>query len=283
MKELHLAGLVDEIQAAAERNCPIREGDYLDDRGLYTCGTCHRHKEVYVHILGENRKLRCSCACDLDVYAHMEAEEKRQAAMRAAERLRAYSLMDERLFAATFASAQTNEANARSMATCARYAERFEQVEAKRAGLLLSGAQGTGKTYAAACIANELTSRQIPVLMASVPRLTAFGEADTVCNRLRSVRLLILDDLGAERATDTSIEAVYRVVDAWYNLSRPLVVTTNWTMRELANPSDARYARICDRLVGMCQVPLRFAGTSYRRAETARGSAEIQQMLEVEG
>ena len=65
----------------------------------------------------------------------------------------------------------------------------------------LCGAARTGKTFAAACIANELLKSGYSVVMTSLVKLIDGGTDDLVY-RMRDIDLLILDDLGAERSTD---------------------------------------------------------------------------------
>ena len=79
---------------------------------------------------------------------------------------------------------------------CRRYAGKFGQMRRDNRGLLLFGGVGTGKTYTAACIANELLPQGIQVVMTSLVKLID-GGADELCSRMAAIDLLILDELGA--------------------------------------------------------------------------------------
>ena len=60
-----------------------------------------------------------------------------------------------------------------------------------------------------------------------------FEGREEYIRRLCSCPLLILDDLGMERDTKFGLETVYDVIDGRYLSGKPLIVTTNLTLREL--------------------------------------------------
>ena len=95
----------------------------------------------------------------------------------------------------------------------------FREMEEKNQGLLLYGPVGTGKSYTAACIANALMEKEIPVVMTSFVKILQDiqmmnkGESGYL-DTLNAARLLIIDDLGAERDTVYALEKVYNVIDS---------------------------------------------------------------------
>ena len=63
-----------------------------------------------------------------------------------------------------------------------------------------------------------------------------------------SIPILILDDLGADRATDWAIETLYLIIDGRDSNLKPTFITTNLTIPEI----EKHYgARIASRLAGM--------------------------------
>lgn len=66
--------------------------------------------------------------------------------------------------------------------------------------------------------------------------------------KLNKAKLLIIDDLGAERSTDTALEKVYNIVDSRYRAKRPVILTTNLGIDEMKETLDIRYSRIYDRI-----------------------------------
>lgn len=121
-------------------------------------------------------------------------------------------------------------------------------------GLLLVGAVGTGKTAIACALAHDSDGDSFwPVtdlidhLMDSY-RSNSFGARfDALARR----RLLILDDLGAERDTDGQTDLVVKLIDRRHRQRRVTVITTNLKSAQ----RTARYGqRIESRLQQMCEV-----------------------------
>lgn len=132
-------------------------------------------------------------------------------------------------------------------------------------GLLFWGDVGTGKSYLAACIANALIDKEVPVRMTNLSDVIDHDFADRrdFIHRLCNVPLLILDDFGMERDTRFGLETVYQVINGRYLSGKPLIVTTNLTLDELKHPNDTDRARIYDRVLAMT-TPVKFSGDSLR-------------------
>ena len=174
--------------------------------------------------------------------------------------------------------------NAYNLKLCQRYARHFDEMLEKNQGLLFYGGVGTGKTFAAACIANHLLDQRVPVVMTSFVKLLetmqGFKEEDSVLiSRLNRAKLLIIDDLGAERSTDFALEKVYNIVDSRYRARLPIILTTNLSMAEMKETVDIRYSRIYDRIFELCY-PMQFTGPSWRKREASRRFDEMRSFLE---
>ena len=271
---------VKSLAAAHMQSNPPLEGDYIDEDGLLRCGKCGGFKRSRIEVSGEEIIVPVWCEC---MTRAKEEEKKRSesilANMRANE-LRRLSLMDNSLSAVRFTTADKLGENARSVEICRRYAAKFPQMKQDNRGLLLFGGVGTGKTYTAACIANELLARGTPVVMTSLVKLIENGISD-LCSRLSAIDLLILDDLGAERSTDYALEQVYNIVDSRYRAGLPVIYTTNLTLEELKNPADMRYARIYDRVLEKC-FPVEFRGVSRRKHGARQGFDDMMALLGVD-
>ena len=151
-------------------------------------------------------------------------------------------------------------------------------------GLLFYGDVGTGKTFAAACIANYLLAERTSVVMTSFVKLLnsmqSFKEDDEkLISRLNQAKLLIIDDLGAERGSDFTLEKVYNIIDSRYRARKPVILTTNLGLKEMKETTDIRYSRIYDRIFEVCY-PMQFTGKSWRKAEAARRFDEMRDFLE---
>ena len=193
--------------------------------------------------------------------------------------LKQFSLMDARLKDIRFSNYKLTEDNEKVFTLAKRYVDKFDAMYEKGQGLLLWGDVGTGKSYTAAMIANELLNSQVPVIMTSfIKLLKEVGESDYI-ERLNKAKLLIIDDLGAERSTDYALEKVYDIIDSRYRSSKPIVLTTNLTLQEMKDCEDIRFNRIYDRIFEMCY-PIKVVGKSWRKKEAVSRFEEMKKMLE---
>ena len=108
--------------------------------------------------------------------------------------------------------------------------------------LLLMGGYGSGKTHLAAAIANQVVEMGGPTLLVTVPdlldwlRFTFAGSDTTLEQRLeeiRTIRLLVLDDLGTQNATPWAEEKLYQIINHRYVNKLPMVITTNQSLNEI--------------------------------------------------
>ena len=258
-------------------------GDYIDDEGFLVCGKCNTRREYLIKLPGDEgeQKVPSLCKCRQEA---IEEEERKRKLDEEIKRLRDLSLMDERLETATFDNFIVKDKNAKCHRLLKSYADRFDEMLEKSQGLILYGSVGTGKTYGAACIANQLLNSGISVVMTSFVKLIdgtrSFDEeAERKIQRMMRVKLLIIDDLGAERDTSFALEKVYSIIDARYRSKLPLILTTNLNMADMLNEEDVRYARIYDRIFEMC-VPIPFEGISWRKAEAAKRNDRMRSFME---
>lgn len=249
-----LNGLIRK--SAVEKN----QNDFLRD-GLTYCGTCGMAKECRIDLGKGPIVVGCMCRCAEEAEAQEKRKQERQERMLEAMSLRVQGIQDKAVRGYTFSVAEEDH----NIARCRTYAERWTEMMNSNTGLLFWGNVGTGKTFAAACIANAVIDRAVPVLVTSFPKILNSGWDKTeITAQMKHFPLLVIDDLGAERESDYSLEIVQQVVDERYKTGYPLIVTTNLTIRELENPKDMRYARIYDRVLEMC-IPIQFTGSSRRQ------------------
>jgi DNA replication protein DnaC len=124
--------------------------------------------------------------------------------------------------------------------------------------VILSGQTGCGKTHLAVAMVREFLQRNQGAVFIPVPQLllkirSAFAphpaqtEQDLV-ERYSGCKLLVLDDLGAEKTTEFSIATLYLILDQRIRHMRQTIVTTNLTLQAIEHSLGAR---IASRLAGM--------------------------------
>ena len=228
-------------------------------------------------------KVHVMCSCQAKEKKEYEAEQRRKEEMRVIDSLRKLSLMDEKLENARLSTFTATDENEKLLKIVQNYIVNFEKMYEVNQGLLLWGPVGTGKSYAAAVIANELLDRRNSVVMTSfIKILKEVGTFDSDSGKTEKInqsKLLIIDDLGAERGTDYTLERVYDIIDGRYRSNRPIILTTNLTMEQMKNCEDIRYNRIYDRIFEMCY-PVKVSGLSWRKREAASRYADTRKLLE---
>ena len=128
-------------------------------------------------------------------------------------------------------------------------------------GLLFTGPVGSGKTFLAASIANELIEKRCKVLFLIVPDLldelrasyTSKSDATEfdLLDIARSVPILIMDDLGAHNYTEWTRNRIYSILNYRMNEQLPTVITTNLDFTEIEHYLGER---TCSRLLQMCRI-----------------------------
>lgn len=148
-------------------------------------------------------------------------------------------------------------------------------------GIYISGPVGTGKTFLAMMIANEMAEIGYKVYMARInDAIEAFGDIydTTLAEKIknREFDLIILDDLGASRETEFQIERLWSLIDSINVSQTPLIVTTNLTIQELVNEKNLKLKRSYDRVVEMCAYfpPLKGLSKRIQSAQEFNQSAK---------
>lgn len=151
-------------------------------------------------------------------------------------------------------------------------------------GLMFVGPVGTGKTHLAVMIQNEIIARhKVKSLMVSVPDLMddlrqLGDEYGGRINALKTVDLLVLDDLGAQKNTEWVTERLYVVINARYADMLPTVITSNSLLSELSTIPG--WERIVDRIVESCIIKTT-DGESHRRSIALKKLKELEKCKNV--
>lgn len=129
-------------------------------------------------------------------------------------------------------------------------------------GLYMWGSRGLGKTHLAYAAYNNLRAFRKNVILITVPDLLLelrstfdnpreMSEREVV-ERYSTPDYLILDDMGAEKVTDFTVQAIYLIIDRREKAgNRKLLITSEKPIGDIAENLDDR---ISSRICGMCEI-----------------------------
>lgn len=136
---------------------------------------------------------------------------------------------------------------------CKKYAEDFST---DSSSLLFQGEPGLGKTHLSLAIATVAISKGYGVIYISAPTAVSAlekerfsrGEQNSETEKmLVDCDLLILDDLGTEFITTFSTSKIYDIINTRFMLNKPIIISTNYTMKELEKNYSIRFV---SRIIG---------------------------------
>lgn len=266
---MNLERVFNNLEEIAAQSIIAEQGDFYGDDGLLYCGKCKTPKQCRVNILGRERTPYCLCKCEAARREQEEADRKRAEFERRVKEMRRVGFPDDEMQKWTFE--KDDRANERITGVAQKYVENFKTMRESGKGLLLYGTVGTGKTFAAACIANALIDKGYPCLVTNFARLinTISGMYDgkqDYIDGLNQFALLVIDDLASEADTEYRNEIIFNVIDSRYRAGLPMIITTNLTGEEMKNPADVRKQRIYSRLFERC-IPVEVKGADRRREQ----------------
>lgn len=157
----------------------------------------------------------------------------------------------------------------------------------KDQGLLLMGLPGVGKTHLAVamlreCIKKGGTGRFYTMIdLLAALRSTYAGQdgpsESAVLSDFTEADVVVLDELGRERATEWRDEMLHLVVNARYSNRLPTIFTTNYDVGEIDDPDSLQVRvglRVYSRLQEMCE-SLLLDGADYRERPTNAGVDDL--------
>lgn len=155
----------------------------------------------------------------------------------------------------------------------------FEKWDERGLGLYIwSNIRGTGKTFLASCICNELMDKlQMVTKFVSASELIQMDTQDQKKNYeknqidvLRECKLLVLDDLGQKKTGEEWLDDIlFRIIDYRYQNKLTTIITSNIELKKIRLDD-----RVSDRLNKMCQ-PIPLPEFSFRQKESTQNKKEF--------
>ena len=210
--------------------------------GLKYCKVCGEAKEAFFPkggFMGMKKHSR-QCACDRKAYEEEQKYFKDKEHRELVSRNTSICFDESRMEEWTFENADMSDT---VMHRAKKYVDNWEEMKRNHIGCLFWGPVGTGKSFIAGCIANELLKQEVMV------KMTNFNT--------------IIDDLGVERNSEYALGIIFSVIDRRIRSGRPLIITTNLPLKEIKNETMLDKRRIYDRILEMC-TPMYVGGTSKR-------------------
>jgi DNA replication protein DnaC len=141
--------------------------------------------------------------------------------------------------------------------------------------LLILGTTGVGKTYAAYAAIRLLAARGLPVKWEAMTAPDLYArlrprdgiDSEGEYRKVADSELLMLDDLGAAKASEWTEEINYRLLNHRSAAGLPMIVTSNLPRTAAGGRPSLSLAlgdRVMSRLAGMCQIVI-LRGPDRRR------------------
>lgn len=231
------------------------------------CGQPVGKEPIWLESLG--RWLNPPPVCDKCVADAQEAERE---AKRQAEVQRRSDNLFTLLRAAGVGKVHASEALSGRLKALSGPTQAILDGRGAKPGLFLWGGFGRGKTLLAVQIMAQMILRLLDPKIVTVPDLLleiretfddrnkdGITERDLI-SKYASIYALVLDDLGAEKTSDYSLQTLYGILDARYRNGIPTIITSNLSLSEV----EAKLGgRIASRIIGMCE-PVELQGKDRR-------------------
>lgn len=211
------------------------------DSKPYHCPVCGRFiplKEI--DLFGRISYVQPKCKCDVQremAKLHLLRDQERKDRI---EKYFRFSTLGERFDSYTFDRFIVRQGTEKAYEMALDFAERFDEQDC---GLFIYGDPGNGKSHLAGAIAHYLRAKEYTVVFQSMPMLlqrirATFGKNNQeseqeIMNILTTTKLLVIDDLGAEKVSEWVLDVLFRILDGRYQKALKTVITSNLKPTEL--------------------------------------------------
>lgn len=260
------AQILDEVSEICKENFTANAGDFEKD-GLLHCGKCNTPKQCRIEINGTIRTEFCMCDCENKAYLqerkNLEAMQKRDLI----ERRRSICFHEHSALYDSKFSLDNGEGDRNAFRIFKNYADNFKTALDENHGLLIYGNVGSGKTFAAACIANQAIDNGFTAYFTNFAEiknnLWNAKDKQAFVNDVCSYDLLVVDDFGTESDSSYTNEIVTNIFDTRVTKQKPMILTSNLTPEQLKKGGAIEYQRIISRVLGNCMA-IKYVGDDRR-------------------
>lgn len=263
---------INGISESSKRAFTPNAGDFVED-GLLHCGKCRTPKQCRIEINGTIRTEFCMCECENQAYLQERSKLKAMQEHDLLERRRSICFNEHSALYESRFSLDDGEGDRSAFRIFKNYADNFKTALDENHGLLIYGNVGSGKTFAAACIANQAIDNGFTAYFTNFAEIknnlwNAKDKQDFV-NDVCSYDLLVIDDFGTESDSSYTSEIVTNIFDTRVNKQKPMILTSNLTPEQLKKGGEIEYQRIISRVLGNCMA-IKYVGDDRRNIGRTR-------------
>ena len=270
-----LQNVVNNLDTLAELSNPIKPGDFRDGQGILHCGKCGAKMECvtklenikvspafYNELDDEHKKRvddmrnwlagrrhRIPCTCKEEERKAYEKELRKQ---QIKDNMNSCFGKTPTLFEHVFELDKSPDIWASKVAR--RFAGNFKTVTEQGTVLVFCGDVGHGKTFYACAIANKLLQDGLSVKFTNISKLVGqaaqlYLSLQTVIDGVCENDLVIIDDFGAEDASEKMNANTYQIINALNEKKKPFIITTNLSKEKLHSPETIEQQRVYSRIL----------------------------------
>ena len=229
------------------------DSDYKEAK--FDCEKCHDTGRIYRN----NQYLICSCAKN-DLREKKQKNGNLPAHLRTANFNKAnLNYYETDKITDSGMNYRENAQKIYSMASS--FVQRFNSEKFNR-GMIIEGPIGSGKSYLLGCIANALIDRGIHFryivysdllqkIRSSYNQENPTTDEKQILSAVQQIPVLLIDDLGTEKASEFAASTLYQIIDKRYRDEKAIILTTNYSVKNLKNRFPVMGERIFQRLLEM--------------------------------
>ena len=277
-----MSGLLESAMDNISAQQIVPEDCTLEDDGLLYCRKCGEPRQFQFTVFGKMRTEYVMCRCQKAADEEERLKFKTNLSNEEIARMRNIALPSDERRSHTFAADNHSQPK---MAQCRKYANDFENNYKRGAGILMYGACGTGKSYAADAIANKVIDLGYSALITNFGEIAknvsgvGYDDRAIYYAGLTKYALLVIDDMGVEKETDFMLELIHRVVDERVKSGKPMIISTNFSPERIKCPPNDEWARIMSRITLVCY-PMLFEGEDMRKLDATKNYRKMKAYFE---